>query len=270
MSTLAPAAPVEAQNAVELYGGEVVLAFNKVKHSYHVTEDGNTRQVPSVTQIIGVLEKPGLVQWSANCAAELLAERLRPGQSLDEVEIAELSDAIRFAHRRVSGRAKGVGALAHDWLQRYLAGVLAGEKVAPALPVNAQAQRACLAAVEWLDSHHFEPLAVEQIIYSRRHGYAGTTDFPAKIDGRHSVVEWKTAAAIYPEFRLQVAGYAQALWEMNDHPMADRWIVRLGKDDGVFEAVCLPREQKDVDLRAFLAAKTLFERLAQLRNVDRR
>ncbi len=250
--------------AIELYGGQVLLRFDRIRHRYSIAEAGHTIEVPSVTQIISVLEKPGLLQWAVNCAAELLAERLRPGQALDEVEIADLCDAIRFAHRRISGRAKGIGALAHDWLQRYLAGVLAGEKTAPALPVNAQAQRACRAAVVWLDSHHFEPLAIEQLVCSRQHGYAGTTDFPAKIDGRHSVVEWKTAAAIYPEFRLQVAAYAQALWEMNDRPIADRWIVRLSKGDGEFEAVCLPREQQDADLRAFLAAKTLYERMREL------
>ena len=38
---------------------------------------------------------------------------------------------------------------------------------------------------------------------------------------------------------------------MTPHLMADRWIVRLGKDDGAFEAVCLPPDQQDADLRAF-------------------
>ncbi len=272
MSTSTHAAPVEAQDAVVLYGGAVLLRFDRVRHHYFVTENGSTRRVPSVTQIISVLEKPGLLQWGANCGAELLAKRLRPGQALDEVEIAELCDAIRFAHRRISGRAKGVGALAHDWIARYLASLVRTlpRMETPPLPVNEQARRACLAARDWLDSNHFEPLAVEQMVYSRRHGYAGTVDFPSRIDGRISLTDWKTSAAIYPEYHLQLAAYAEAWWEMTPDSMPDRWLVRLSKADGVFETVLLPREQQDADLRAFVAAKTLFERLAQLRKDGRR
>ena len=257
---------------VSLYGGAVLLRFHKKRHRYEITENGETHEVPSVTRILRIVDKSEpLTQWAANCAAELLAEQLRPGQALDEIQIAELCAVIRFAHRGVSGRAKGIGKLAHGWVEELLRRRIAGEPGEPLLPVNEQARRTCLAARDWLAKHHFEPLAAEQMIYSRAHGYAGTLDFhaTAKIDGRFSIVDWKTSAAIYPEYRLQLAAYAEALWEMNARPMPDRWIVRLGKDDGTFEAVRLPHEEQDADFRAFLGAKILFERVTEIKQAAR-
>jgi len=244
------------------------LRFDAKRHRYSVTEDGMTREVPSVTQILKIVDKSyALAQWAANMAAELLAEQLRPGQALDEVQIAELCAVIRFAHRGVSSRAKDVGKLAHGWIEELLRRHFARKTGEPPLPVNEQARRACLAASEWFTGHHFEPLGAERMIYSRQHEYAGTLDFcgAAKIDGRFAVIDWKTSAAIYPEYHLQLAAYAEALWEMGPEPMAERWIVRLGKDDGTFEAVRLRNDEQDADFRAFLAARKLFERISELR-----
>lgn len=251
-----------------LYGGAVLLRFDGKHHRYEVTANGETNEVPSVTQILKIVDKSGpLAQWAANCAAELLAERLQPRQVLDELAIAELANDIRFNFRKISGRAKDVGKLAHTWIEDLLRRRIAGEPGEPPLPVNDQARRACLAAREWLAKNHFEPLAAEQMIYSRQHHFAGTLDFAAtaKIDGRFAVVDWKTSAAIYPEYHLQLAAYAATLWEMNPQPMAERWIIRLGKDDGAFEAVRLPNEEQEADFRAFLAAKALYERVSEIR-----
>lgn len=256
-----------------LYGGEIVLRFDRKSHSYTVAEKDELREVPSVTRILKVVDKSEpLVQWSANCAAELLAERLQPGQALTQAQIARLCASIRFAHRSVSGRAKGVGSQAHAWIEQVLRRQMAGEPGEPPLPVNPQARHACLAAREWLAAHHFEPLAAEQMIYSRAHKYAGTLDVAAvaTIDGRFSIIDWKTSAAIYPEYRLQLAAYAQALREMEPRPIADRWIVRLGKDDGSFEAVHIGSEHQDRDFRVFVAAKNLYEGIAELRQDGKR
>jgi hypothetical protein len=132
-STPTKAAPIA------LYGGAVLLRFDAKRHRYSATEKGTTREVPSVTQILKIVDKSGpLSQWAANCAAE-----------------------------RVSDRAKDVGKLAHAWIEELLRRHIEGTGGEPLLPVNERSRRACLAAKDWLASHRFEPLSAETMIYSR-------------------------------------------------------------------------------------------------------
>jgi hypothetical protein len=264
------AQPSVPPGALPLYGGDVLLRFDAKAHSYTVTQNGSTFSVPSVTQIIGVIDKSGpLMQWAANCAADYLRANLKPGRALDEIEIDTLANDLRFNFRKVSGKAKSVGALAHAWIKSYLLLLLKDHHApVPALPVNEQARNACRAALDWMAANNFAPLAAEQKIYSRYHRYAGTMDFPARINDRRAVLDWKTSSSIYPEYRLQIAAYAEAYDEMlfagaGLEPVGAGWIVRLGKDDGTFEAVRIPREDARSDFRVFLSALEVYKWLHQ-------
>jgi hypothetical protein len=123
--------------------------------------------------------------------------------------------------------------------------------------------------------NQFVPLAPEAKLYSRRHHYAGTMDFPARVNSRLAVLDWKTSAAIYPEYRLQIAPYTEAYEEMlfagdGSEPVAESWIIRLGKDDGEFEAVGIPRKEQAADFRAFLAAMQLYQRIRAIRAEEKK
>ena len=256
---------------LQLYGGEILLDFEPAHHKYFISENGRRRLVPSVTQCIDLIDRSGpLTQWSANATVDALREQILPGQAYDEVQLEAIFEHARFNFRRIAKRAKSVGSLAHEWIKAYLK----GER--KEMPVNEQARNACLAAKAWLDEH-FLMCKAEMQVYSRKYKYAGTLDTVGYVDTWLSVVEWKTSAAIYPEYSLQAAAYKHALVEMKPFKHAsdnieiplehwgenklDRWIVRLGKDDGAFEAVKLPRGQQGKDFRAFLGAKALWERL---------
>ena len=69
---------------------------------------------------------------------------------------------------------------------------------------------------------------VEYRVASVRHGYAGTLDLVAEIQGRVCVVDWK--ASIGPATKYQVTGYGIALEEMEGN--GPRWgcAVELLKD----------------------------------------
>jgi hypothetical protein len=58
----------------------------------------------------------------------------------------------------------------------------------------------------------FQPrfLAVEEMVCSLRHGYAGTLDAIAVIDGETWVLDTKTGSGIYAETSMQLAAYAGA------------------------------------------------------------
>lgn len=77
------------------------------------------------------------------------------------------------------------------------------------------------------------------------------------VDGKLAVIDWKSSAAIYPEYALQLAAYARAIKEEYGYRV-DRWLVRLGKTDGVVEAVKYPKSTQSSDFRAFLCALHLY------------
>jgi predicted RecB family nuclease len=77
---------------------------------------------------------------------------------------------------------------------------------------------------DWQASVKLRPLAIEQVVWSTTHRFAGTLDFLAEITlpGHAAPVyvvgDIKTGKAIYDEARLQVAAYVAALREMEHAP----------------------------------------------------
>jgi hypothetical protein len=238
-----------------LYNGAVRLDFDAGAHKYTVTDERGSRNVPSVTTILGIIDKSGpLTQWAANQTSEYIRAAIRPGMRYDEIQLGEILERARFQFRTISRGAKTIGQLAHEWVEAHLRSRWGGQELP--LPINEQAKSACQAAAAWIAAH-FKPLSMEHRIYSRENEFAGTIDVFGDVDGQPAIVDWKAAGAIYREFRLQTAAYAQAWAEMNDDRVPDRWVIRLDKDSGEFEAVKFPREDFRRDLRGFLAAKQL-------------
>lgn len=271
----------EEPEITSLYNGSVELRFTRAAHGYEVRgflgrerpfgadQWRPWRSVPSVTQILAVAAKPALIFWAANCAADYVGENLKPGVALDEVQISELVESARTAHARGSKKGKTVGGVAHDAIAEYLS------MKALNIPTNPEAARCVIAAMDWTKEHKFEPDAVEHRLYSFKYGYAGTMDAggAGPVDGRLSIVDFKTTKpdktynGFYPEYQFQLAAYVQAFAEGYGLVPGDidRYIVRLGKDDGEFAVKKLRRADFKKDLKGFLGLKAAFERLEQMK-----
>lgn len=276
---------------VLLYDGKIRLTFNAQKHSY-TAEELDTSLSPanvtkilyprSVTQIVGILDKPALVYWAANTTCDYLRNKIMPGQSYDEIELSELFDAARKNFRSISNRAKSVGTLVHEWIEEVLKRKIALNPQIPDLPINPQARNACTAVIEWMNQHHFVPLQPEVKLYSRRHNIAGTMDWPAMVDGELSIVDWKTtkradnALGLYDEMILQIDTYATIYEEMTGTRVKQSWVVRIDKETAEPEAVCLdlerkkkglnPRAERKASFKAVLGLKAAAERMIVLKN----
>lgn len=84
------------------------------------------------------------------------------------------------------------------------------------------------AFLEFRRHHDITPLLIEERVLSRRHGYAGTLDVYAEVDGRVGVLDIKTSLAVYRDYGLQIAAYREALTERSDLPPPETsWILRL-------------------------------------------
>lgn len=217
----------------KLYKGEVELVFDSFRHSYHVNDSNNGKfqeKVPSVTTALSIINKPALVNWAANMAADSIAEALKPGVSYDELELQTIIEAGRKAHYQRKTDAGLTGTFVHKWVEDYIKGKN------PGMPVNKNLQEAINRFLEWVNRHKVEFLLSEQQIYSRKYNYTGTLDFICKIDGKMYVGDMKTSTGIYPEYLVQTAAYRQARTEeFPEEEYAGQLIVRVGKEDGAFE-----------------------------------
>lgn len=255
-----------------LYNGEVDLQFDPKKHRYVVMDRGNFdpqwEKKPSVTTILGVSDKSkALVPWAVKLAVKTFEENVKPGAILDEVQIARIAEKMLSSRWDVSKKAAGIGTVTHDWLQQYLEGWMQfGEKPPMDLPFNPEASNCVCAALKWMDEMEFKPLVSEQMVYSREFGYIGTLDLGGVfgIAGKPAICDWKSSKGLYSEYRFQVSAYKHAYEEETGKRNLERYLIRLGKEDGEFESLHLPAEEHALDLKAFTSLIPVYHRLNTL------
>lgn len=89
----------------------------------------------------------------------------------------------------------------------------------------------------WIDSHKPEPIKTECKIYHKIHRYAGTADLPCYVDGKLTLIDWKTTATISEMLtRVQLEAYWRA-FESHGIKFEQKIIVQSGKDGVVHEKV---------------------------------
>jgi len=225
---------------------------------------------PSVTHILTAINKPALVPWAANQERALVLDAATTlHRELATAPVPSLLSAAWYraallarlgptkAHQRLLAKAGDVGTEAHkaiEWYLRLASGAAAGPKPV----VSPGAAIACQAFVSWADRVSLKPVLIERTVYSTVHGYAGTMDLLARVDGVLSLIDFKTGKAVYAESHLQAAAYSIALEEMGYAEPLQSLIVRLPKvaTDPGFEVV--PVTPRAEAFPVFLAAKALW------------
>src|SRR5437879_5365669 len=128
----------------------------KVKaHIRYYTSTGE--QVPGVTTILGVLNKPALIAW---------ANRM----GLQGIDTAKYVD-----------EAASVGTLAHALIMEELGGLTAHRSDFSADQI-VRASHGVIVFRKWLESHDLKPMLLEQPLVSDEHRYGGTIDILANLD----------------------------------------------------------------------------------------
>lgn len=257
-----------------LYNGNITLTFHPGKHKYMVSEGNDSWEVPSVTTILNIIDKSGpLIAWAVNQCADAavteFAKLMLDNPTLSSIkQIEDIMAIAKNAHRRRKDEAADSGALAHSWLQWH--SKRRDLTVASKLPVVPSAKACCEAAVEWFKWHHVTPVCAEELLYSRKWDVAGTADLIAFVDGKLSVLDYKSSKACYDQYWLQTAAYVK-LWEEEHNErtshIEQRIVLQLGKEDGKFVPhVRSDRDWLDADFRAFRAAQVLQEHMETLKD----
>lgn len=180
--------------------------------------------VPSVTNVLSMLNKPALVGWAAREVATLAAD-LRG--SLAAMEHGEVVTLLKGAATRRGNKAATRGTDIHTYIESRL-----GRCEPAPLDRNAEPYRA--AADAWIENYVSDVHGTEITMFAP--GYAGTADSVIDCGGRTTLVDIKTSKAIYPEASLQLAALAAGtIWHEGSTPMEpvpidDLAVVRIGLD----------------------------------------
>ena len=240
----------------KLYNGEVEVSFDGFRHKYTF----NGENVVSVTTALSIINKPALVNWAAGCAVDCIREQILPGVSYDELQLQAIFEAGKKSHYQKKVDAGNLGTFVHKWIEQYIN----GEN--PGMPVNEGLQTAINNFLTWVEKHKVKFLLSEQVVYSRKYKYVGTTDFICEIDGKMYIGDTKTSSGIYPEMLIQTAAYRYARHEeFPNEKYAGQLIIRIGKDGRCEFAVVRDTNVYRDMFRGFLSALHLSQTMERLK-----
>jgi len=163
--------------------------------------DANGKKYPSVTTILSCISKPALMYWGAKVEREMVIDQA--GTFYEQLmqaymkvpsaflPVSKLGFVTQLAQRigkeqaskKLLEKAGDIGSQAHQRIEWLLRGELC-QKVGYEPPIGPEAQIAVDAWQQWRKKVNFRPLAVESMVVSHVHGFAGTQDcLSAEIDG---------------------------------------------------------------------------------------
>lgn len=164
--------------------------------------------LPSVTNVIGILDKPALPRWSAGLVAQKAYEMRHELVDMEENEAVRL---LRNAPWKKSEAAADRGTTIHEWLEKAMLGEPVPELAGEALDYEQ-------AAHSWLDTYKPEPVLLEATMFTKT--YAGTADGIVNIGGQPMLIDFKTSKGLYESAALQLA----ALYACDIVADEDSWV----------------------------------------------
>jgi hypothetical protein len=168
--------------------------------------DANGAKVPGVTSIISDgVPKPALVNWAADTTADYAVDHW---DELTGMAASARLKALKSARYADRDTAANKGTRVHSLAEK----LVKGEQV----DVPDELAGHVESYVRFLDDFNVQPLVVEGVVMSHKHGYAGTLDLIADLDMPgvstvRALLDVKTSrSGIFGETALQLAGYRYA------------------------------------------------------------
>lgn len=291
----------------KFYDGSIEIFFDVANHEYYrFNDEGDREIIDGVTTVLNVINKPYLKEWAVKLAIEAIRQRMmEPDGALVHLgteDFLALLHEAKNKHKEKLNEAGDIGTLAHNSLEVAIQFAIDNTNgvvlACPTVPANdgipeentRKAQNCVNAAFKWMQDHNVRWLHTERKIYSLKYNYCGTLDGDALIDScndkfckgcrgrqfkdRRAITDWKSSNQLSDSYAYQTASYQFAhIEEFGNLYIPDRWIMRLGKEDGDFEAWYLPDVYFEPDFNAFLAALNLYRSLDEIeerRRIEKR
>lgn len=212
----------------------------------------NGERFVSVTTILKhCIPKPALVRWQAKLVASTAIAELTELGNRDPADAEKY--LLALADDAKDSKA-AVGTEVHAFAESSALGTPAPSPSEKAIPYIRSYE-----AFQY--DMHPEYVGVELAVFNRTHGYAGTADIYAVIDGKVCIVDIKTGKSIWPEVALQLAAYSRGEFGVVDGhevplPIVERGYVLHVTESGYELRRC---DISDTSYDAFVAATRLYE-----------
>jgi hypothetical protein len=255
------------------YGGMdlmVCLAFDEKAWTYYRVDDDSWKPAYGCTNTCHVIDHSKvLMNWAVKrcflrLAKILRTEHLGPDGCIQffESELDRIIKTAKETHREEFEEAGELGSQAHDFIEKVIKSIITGDtartdELLAKMPEDERAANACVAALTWMSENNVQWISSERKVYSLEHNVAGTLDALAVVNGKLSIVDWKTSNYLYLEFLLQTALYQHAYEEETGEKIEDRWVIRLGKEDAEFDPWHVERKDFEEDWKGFYNALQL-------------
>lgn len=213
----------------KIYNGTITVERDG-RHGYHVS---TTEAMPDgVTTILGLVPKyllPWVARTNHDDMLKRYVERMDSGEPVDMAWFKSALQEAKGAYLKVRDAAGDIGSTVHDFAESALKG-----DPRPLPPEDAPEYAGCVAFLDWFNRTQIDLNTVEseRMVFSDRLFYAGTCDVFAEINGRPTVIDFKTGSGFYEDQPLQLAAYAMALEEEFGITISDGWIIHLDKKTG--------------------------------------
>ena len=184
---------------------EIKNGKNVKIHTVYKTADG--LKVPSVTTVLSVLNKGNaLIHWAWDLGCKGI-------------------DYRTFRDDKAS-----IGTCVHQMILAHLK----GEEVDTSDYTEKQvdlAETCFLKYLEWEKGKDIKPILLETPLVSETYQYGGTIDNLCFLDGKETLIDYKTSKGIYDENFMQVAAYEHLIFETQKIIVSDLLILRIGRDE---------------------------------------
>lgn len=227
-----PKADVEI---LSFYGGKVKLEKKPWGDHFRVTridEEGKKHSLLSVTRATKRLDKSApLITWAVGltCAHVRSFIELSKSSSFSKEEIFLMVDEASKKHQEVKESGGTVGGKIHEFAEAFAHSKISNQPVPilknyslPDAEENRKVMNGISAFLDWYNKNDVEFVNMESIVYYNSF-FAGDTkegeiviefwgirDLFARVNGKMTVVDYKTGKAIYTDQRYQLAAYNQA------------------------------------------------------------
>jgi hypothetical protein len=272
------------------YNGTEKLYFAKQNWLWLRDTPEGLQPLHGVTGTLKIVDKSDpLIRWACRKCIErikaLSEDNLRP-DGMYEIHVEEFDqilEAGRKAHEVSLDDAATVGHISHSWVESVILAILNGDnnrlyEILAKFPLDERAMNCCIAAVDFMVRHNIRWIASERKVYSRSLGVAGTMDglcyadacddplcCPDPFKDVLTLVDWKSSNHLVPTYLAQSALYQYAYTEETGEVIRDRFVIRLGKEDGEFDPWHRPGEAWfKQDLQLFLDALELTKSLEEV------
>lgn len=163
-----------------LYKGQLELTYFPRSHRYKV--DGSF--VEGVTTALGIVNKPYLMNWSANMAVGVFVDYYDAKDHWSKDEFKQICKEAKAAHVNYKDKRAEVGSKVHDWIEQHIAGV--DQTITPEIKLGVASY------LEFEKSYKPSYKFSERVIYSKTHKYAGRVDSGMILDDMYGIVDFKS------------------------------------------------------------------------------